>query len=109
MNVYCEFLRSGHPSEVVTTLNRALGQFSRWHGTIYIGVTGSPTLREKSHERNGWGEMVYLYRTGSRNNAYDMETSLIDHCRSRGYSANTISGGSGLRRYDIYYVCMLLE
>ena len=38
-----------------------------------------------------------------------METRLIDHCRSRGYSANAIGGGSGLREYDRYYIYMLLE
>lgn len=109
MDVYWDFLTSGHPSGVVATLNRALGQFARWHGTLYIGVTGNPAAREANHERNGWGEMVYLYRTASRDNAYAMERSLIDHCRSRGYSANAIRGGSGLRQYDIYYVYMLLE
>jgi len=39
----------------------------------------------------------------------EMEKRLIDHCRSRGYSANAIGGGSGLRQYDMYYIYMLLE
>ena len=70
MDVYWDFLTTGHPSRVISSLTRALGQFARWHGTIYIGVTGNPASREANHERNGWGEMVYLYETASRNYAY---------------------------------------
>lgn len=108
MEIY-DWATSGHLSAVITTLNRALGQFVRWHGTVYIGVTGSPASREATHERSGWGEMIYLYHTSSRNYAYEMERILIDHCRSRGYSANTIRGGGGLRWYDTYYIYVLLE
>ena len=70
---------------------------------------GSPESREVAHERSGWGEMVYLYRTGSRNYAYEMEKRLIAHCQSHRYSANAIGGGGGLRQYDLYYVYVLLE
>lgn len=108
MDVY-DWATSGHLSVVTTALNRALGQFARWHGTIYIGVTGSPESREATHERSGWGEMVYLYHTSSRNYAYEMEKRLIDHCHSHGYSANAIGGGGGLRQYDVYYVYVLLK
>jgi len=110
MEVYWDFLSSGHPSKVLSSLNRALGQFARWSGSsIYIGVTGSTGSREAYHDRNGWSDMVYLYETSSRKYAYEMERRLIDHCRSRGYSANAISGGSGLKDYNWFYIYMLLE
>jgi hypothetical protein len=110
MEVY-DWATSGHLSAAISTLNRALGQFARWHGIVYIGVTGSPASREEEHKRSGWGEMVYLYRTGSRKYAYEMEKRLIDHCRSRGYSANDIGGSGGRRpcQCDVYYIYMLLE
>ena len=108
MDVY-DWSTGGHLSAVVTSLNRVLGQYARWYGTLYVGVTGSPELREAAHERNGWSEMVYLYRAGSRKYAYQMEKRLIAHCLSRGYSANVIEGGSGLRQYAVYYVYVLLE
>ena len=108
MEIY-DWATSGHFSAVVSMLNRALGQFARWHGTVYIGVTGSPSSREAAHERSGWGEMIYLYCTSSRKYAYEMEKHLIDYCRSRGYSANAIRGGSGLGWYDMYYIYMLVQ
>lgn len=108
MEVY-DWSTGGHFSAAVSRLQRALGQFARWHGKVYVGVTGNPSSREKTHERNGWGEMVYLYRTGSRKYAYEMERHLIDHCRSRGYSANAVRGGGGLGWHDVYYIYLLLE
>ena len=108
MQIY-DWSTSGHLSAAVSTLCRALGQFARWHGTVYIGVTGSRSSRETTHARYDWGEMIYLYRTGSRKYAYEMERHLIDHCRSRGYSANAVRGGGGLRWHDVYYIYLLLE
>jgi hypothetical protein len=52
MEVY-DWATSGHLSAAISMLNRALGQFARWHGIVYIGVTGSPASREEEHKRSG--------------------------------------------------------
>jgi len=111
MDVYdWEFLKSGRPSAVISMLNRILGQYARWYGPVYIGVTGDTAYaqREYTHAREGWDEMVYLYATSSRDYAYEMERVLIDHCHNQGYSVNLISGGGGLGWCGEYYIYVLL-
>ncbi|MBI2830578.1 MAG: hypothetical protein HYX81_05415 [Chloroflexi bacterium] len=109
MEVNWDYLRPGYPSQVISTLNRALGQFARQNGKVYVGATGSCYSCEYRHQREEWPYMVYVYETQTKKHAREIEKKLIDHCQVHGYATNVRAGGAGLRegagRYYVY-VCM---
>lgn len=101
----------GHYSAVIPYLRRALGRYAIHYDAIKIGLTWNPDQRWDKHKRDGWEDMVVIYRTQSEANAVDLEKELIDQSWSKPYfarSENLVGGGGGSRSgHDWYYVYIL--
>jgi hypothetical protein len=101
--------RTGHLSNLVPSLRRALGQYARYCTEFKIGLTVDPQSRWRAHVRDGWREMVVVYSTTSEDYVWDAEQLLIEHGLDAYYYAeclNRIGGGlrRGHRRYYVYIV-----
>ena len=93
-------------SQVEETLRRKVAQFPRHYKYIKIGATSNPRRRERAHQRNGWVELITLWRTTSYEKAKEAEEMLIDWEWDR--AENEIDGGGGLspdkEEYFVYVI-----
>jgi hypothetical protein len=89
---------TGHLSNLIPSLRRALGQYARYCNEFKIGLTTNPEQRWSRHTRDGWDDMVVVYSTGSEDYAADAETLLIEHGWDADYMPecwNSVRGGGG--------------
>ena len=100
------FCIRGPFNQVDETLRRKVGQFSRRYEYIKIGATSNPTQREQAHRRNGWVELITLWRTTSYERAKEAEEMLINW--EWGRAENEISDAVGLspdkKEYFVYVI-----
>lgn len=103
-------VETGHPSNVLETLNRKIGQFKRNYNSLKVGITGrNPQERFDEHlnQNNRWQRMVVIYETSSERYANEMEELLVAHHKN--YLVNDRKGGgSQLSAGGKNYVYVLL-
>ena len=103
---------TGHLSNLIETLNRALGQYQRYYHHFKIGLTTNPEARWWIHQQDGWLEMVVVYETTSVKYAREAERWLVEYGWERDYIAeswNEVSGGGGLHPWhDWYFIYIIL-
>ena len=99
---------TGKPNEVISSLNRSIGQYTRWYSDVKIGKTNDPEKRMRHHRRSGkgWDLMVVKYETKSILFVNQMETVLIANHRQ--YIRNEIGGGGG-DGFGYQYIYVLLK
>ncbi len=78
---------TGWPSNLQTSISRAIGQFSRYYKKIYIGISVHPKERFKQHVRDNeppykWERCVVLYKTPSERNSNIMEGFFVKDRRT---------------------------
>jgi|SRR5215213_6210423 len=72
---------TGQPSDVISSLNRSLGQYKRNYSKMKVGITGR-SAEERFYEHSEyqyWDKMVVLYQTTSERNANIIEDWLIEN------------------------------
>lgn len=101
---------TGYPSNVVSSLNRRIGQYKRNYNYLKVGITGRPpTDRWNEHVRiRKWSRMIILYQTSSINFANTMETWLVDNHWDDLVNQRR-GGGSELSPTGNNYVYLLLK
>ena len=103
-------LITGHINEVIEKLNRAVGQYKRYHGGVKIGITGrDPQQRFNEHlATSRWKRMVLLYETSSHKYANRIEEWLVDQHYDEIKNMRA-GGGSSLSEKGKNYVYVLLK
>jgi hypothetical protein len=105
--------RTGHISNLIPSLRRALGQYTRYCNHFRIGLTTNPEQRWNAYKRDGWDDMIVVYSTKSEKYAADAEKLLIDHGWETEYIPqcwNSIRGGGGKRPgYGWYCIYIVVE
>jgi hypothetical protein len=103
---------TGHISNLIPSLNRAIGQYARNCREYKVGLTVNPRSRWYSHKADGWHDMVVIYSTSSADYVAYAEDMLIEHGFNSSYYRrcyNQIRGGGGLRReYPKYYIYIVI-
>ena len=103
---------SGRPGDrLFERLHRSLEQYREGSNTMKIGLTTDP-MRIWSEQRwEGWGEMVVIYSSSSRNYAAAVEGHLTDQAWNKHFTTwNYDAVEKGLPgSYTRYYVYVLLE
>lgn len=112
LEVRWDKMTEGHLNQLEESFRRALGQFIRRYGNIYVGMTVDPERRAKEHDRSGlseehgWSSLIVIWKTTSYRSAQRAERMLIDWAGED--SVNLIRGGAGLNRdakqYFVYVV-----
>ena len=103
---------SGAVPNVISSLRRTVGQFSRNYYHLKVGLTGSPVIRWSAHKSYGWEAMFVIYRTTSRNNAARAEILLVSHLRENHDELRLVhnarnGGGGDYSASDDHYVYLL--
>ena len=103
---------SGAIPNIISSLRRTLGQYSRTYYHLKVGLTNDPSIRWVAHKANGWEAMFVIYHTSSRNNASRAERLLVNHLRNnhdeQSLLHNTRKGGGGnYSGSDNHYVYLL--
>lgn len=101
---------TGHPSQILESLNRTIGQYKWRYSEVKVGITGrNPEARFREHlQTKNWSHMVVIYQTNSVTFANQVEAYLVQ----RHYTdlANVRSGGgSQLTSFGYNYVYVLLK
>lgn len=96
--------RSGDPDEVISTLKRSVGQFTKNVGTFKIGRTCDPAHRAGQPDYAKFDEMIVIYKTRSAEHVNDVETQLIEFFETHNDIGNFRGGGGGPLGQPPYYV-----
>ena len=112
LEVRWDKMTEGHLNQLEERLRRALGQFIRRYGNIYVGVSIQPEERAKQHdkrglsEERGWSALIVIWRTTSRKNAKRAENMLISWAEEHAINVNRSGGGLayGAPEYFVYVV-----
>lgn len=104
---------TGQLNEIIPTLHRAFGQYVKNVREFKVGLTTDPDNRWASHQADGWGRMVVVYRTTSRDYAVSVEDDLIlrgwsDHIDAVSWNEVRGGGGASWSAAD-YYIYLLLD
>lgn len=100
----------GHPSTVIKTLNKKIGQYKTNHTKVKVGITGrSPQERFDEHRQNHsyWQRMIVIYETTSSNYANQIEKWLVEQHQDELVNQRS-GGGSLLAQNKKSYVYVLL-
>ncbi|MCY4240555.1 MAG: hypothetical protein OXD36_02295 [Rhodobacter sp.] len=104
---------TGHISEIIPTLRKALGAYARHNAGFKVGITANPEGRWRQHRKDGWREMVVIYRTASPDSVREAERLLIEHgweCHPDAIWNEQRGGGGGPMKgkADAYFVYVVL-
>jgi hypothetical protein len=103
----------GHIGNLIPSLRRALGQYTRYCKHFKIGLTTNPEQRWGTYKRDGWDDMIVVYSTSSEKYVADAEKLLIKHGWEADYMAecwNEVPGGGGKHSgYEWYCVYIVVE
>jgi hypothetical protein len=100
---------TGSINEIIETLIRGIGQYTRHYSHVKIGITNNPSRRFQEHSRSGdnWKRMIIKYKTSSINFIKQIETILIDNHWD--YVRNKVGGGGGREGMKPYYLYVLVK
>ena len=103
-------LITGHPNQIIPSLNKSIGQYKRNHRFLKIGITGqTPIDRFLQHKNDlNWDSMIVIYESTSENYCNLIEEFLVEYHFE--FLVNSRSGGgSKLREKGKNYVYVLLK
>jgi antirestriction protein ArdC len=104
-----DYKRKGRITDIKTSLNRALGQYSRYYNKLRIGITIDPDRRWAESEHESWRKMIILYETTSKKYALDSKRYLLSYLRhSPSWKVPISSPGAKLPDSSLYYVYALI-
>lgn len=100
---------TGSNNEVIESLIRSVGQYTRHYKSVKIGITHNPDRRSNEHARSTmrWKKMVVKYKTSSINFIKKTEQILIEYHWD--FIKNEVGGGGGAEGEGPYYLYVLLK
>ena len=99
---------TGHPNQVVSSLNRSIGQYLANYDDVKIGITANPERRFQEHAVYGWDNMIVKYKTESVKYVNTIEEVLIE--KYFDHLTNEVGGGGGRNAEDgPYYLYVLVR
>lgn len=103
-------LITGHPNQVIPSLNKSIGQYKRHYRFLKIGITGqTPDERFSQHKKDtNWDSMIVIYESSSENYCNLIEAFLVEQHNEFLVNSRT-GGGSKLREEGKNYVYVLLK
>jgi hypothetical protein len=107
--VYHNFI-TGHPSQILESLNRTIGQYKWRYSEVKVGITGrNPEERFREHlQTRSWSQMVVIYKTDSIAYANQVEAYLVQRHYIDLVNVRS-GGGSQLTSFGPNYLYVLLE
>ncbi len=86
----------GHPYDVLPTLKRRVGRYTRNVGEFKIGRTSTPKARANQADyASAYDEMIVIYETAIVSHVNEVERELVGYFSAHDDNRNFRGGGGG--------------